>query len=69
MPNYLKKYCFCLLFLLISAISTATERYNIKDFGAAGDGTTLDTEAINKAITAAAKKRWRNGLLSYRHIS
>lgn len=29
--------------------------YNIKDFGATGDGKTLDTDAINKTIETAAK--------------
>lgn len=28
--------------------------YNVKDFGATGDGVTLDTDPINKAITTAA---------------
>jgi len=28
--------------------------YNVKDFGATGDGKTIDTEPINKAITTAA---------------
>lgn len=57
MPNYFKTYSLCLLFLLTSAISYAAERYNIKDFGAIGDGKTLDTDAINKAISTA----WENG--------
>ncbi len=32
----------------------AANVYNIRDFGATGDGKTLDTDAINKAIAAAA---------------
>ncbi len=35
-------------------MSTATE-FNIRDFGAAGDGNSLDSPAINAAIEAAAK--------------
>ena len=38
------------------AVATANNgQYNIRDFGARGDGVTLDTGAINAAIEAAAK--------------
>ena len=33
--------------------------YNIKTFGATGDGKTLDTPAINKTIAAAAAATFR----------
>src|SRR5262245_56160055 len=45
--------------LLMSAAqswgATPRELFNIRDFGAVGDGKTLETKAINSAIDAAAK--------------
>ncbi|HVX26781.1 MAG TPA: glycoside hydrolase family 28 protein [Parafilimonas sp.] len=38
------------------SFSQANDIYNIKDFGAVGDGVTLDSKAINKAIETAASK-------------
>src|SRR6266496_3639445 len=37
-----------------SPASAAPQMFNVKDFGAAGNGSTNDTAAINRAITAAS---------------
>lgn len=39
--------------------------YNVRDFGAAGDGTTDDTDAINRAISAAAPSHEPTGNTVY----
>src|SRR6202012_4361261 len=43
---------------LLAGISASTHAqgkiYNVKDFGAKGDGTTIDSDPINKAIETAA---------------
>ncbi len=48
-----------LVLLLAASCQTAPVRtsalFNVRDFGAVGDGQTLDTTAINRAIEAAAK--------------
>jgi len=54
------KIKFFLLFLLVVGIPFASQAqsgnvfYNVKDFGAKGNGTTIDSDPINKAIDAAA---------------
>ncbi|MES2279011.1 MAG: glycosyl hydrolase family 28-related protein [Bacteroidota bacterium] len=44
----------CGLFIAAQAQTAGAKTYNVKDFGATGDGQTLDTDPINKAITTAA---------------
>ncbi len=43
-----------LVALLSPAFARAASDYNVRDFGAKGDGTSLDTAAINRAMEAAA---------------
>lgn len=51
MSKNLKK----LLLISLMAVSTAwAQVYNVRDYGAKGDGKTLDSPAINAAINAAA---------------
>ena len=56
--------CFtCLLTVAIGCRSThpGTTAYNVRDFGATGDGKTLDSPAINQAIDAARDSGRRHG--------
>ncbi|MDD6211398.1 MAG: glycosyl hydrolase family 28-related protein [Bacteroidales bacterium] len=51
-------------FFLFSALPLlATERYCVSDFGAVGDGITIDTDAINNAIIAC--ERQGGGIISF----
>ncbi|SDD95429.1 Pectate lyase superfamily protein [Mucilaginibacter pineti] len=56
----MKKHILTLLLFAITAIPAfckpAADFYNIKQYGAVGDGKNLDSKAINKAIDAAAAK-------------
>jgi len=51
----MKKYIILPLLLLVLSSQAFAKTYNIKDFGAVGDGKTIDSPAINKAIAQAAK--------------
>ncbi len=43
-----------MLVLLLSAVGAAAREYDVRDFGAAGDGKTLDTKAVQTAIDKCA---------------
>ncbi|MEL6558689.1 MAG: glycosyl hydrolase family 28 protein [Bacteroidota bacterium] len=45
-----------LLFFIVSCTASVSNRYDVSDFGAVKDGTTLDTDAIQQAIDKAAAK-------------
>jgi polygalacturonase len=42
------------ILLLVGGCQAADGIYSVRSFGARGDGQTLDTDAVNKAISAAA---------------
>jgi polygalacturonase len=50
------RYPLLLAFVLLSLVARAAppDTYNVRAYGAKGDSATLDTDAINRAITAAA---------------
>ena len=47
---------FCIVLFGYSNVFAVTYDYNVKNYGAVGDGIHLDTEAINAAIDAAAEE-------------
>ena len=51
----MKQLLIQLFLLLCCGAVSATGVYNVRDFGAKGDGQTLDSPAINAAIEAAVR--------------
>ena len=50
----LKRLLLSLLCAGMAVSAPAQGYYNVRDFGAKGDGTTLDWEALNRAVEAAS---------------
>ena len=51
-----KTIIICLRILFICTNMLQAKIYNVKDFGAVGDGQHIDSEAINQAIVQAARE-------------
>ena len=55
MMKMIKKTLILFLLIIFGTTIYAKDFYNVRDFGAKGDGKMLDTDAINKSIETAAK--------------
>src|SRR5271170_6993170 len=54
MSAFLKtRLALAILFFAAASFCSAQQIFNVKDFGAVGDGVNLDSPAVNAAITAA----------------
>lgn len=56
MKNYQKIIAFGIILLLIGSCSRLRTSFNILDYGAKGDGTTMNTKAINEAVRKCNEK-------------
>ncbi|MGA2869936.1 MAG: glycosyl hydrolase family 28-related protein [Verrucomicrobiota bacterium] len=54
--SWFGRFCFCIFLfpLMLLRAEPSGNVFNVRDFGAVGDGTNLDSPAIDKAIAAAA---------------
>lgn len=52
----MKKIILCTLILAAATVSAGAKSVNILDFGAVPDGTTFNTEAIQKAVSHTSSK-------------
>ena len=59
-----KKIIICLWILFLCTNILQAKIYNVKDFGAVGDGQHIDSEAINQAIVQAAREGGGNNICS-----
>ncbi|MGC8744591.1 MAG: glycoside hydrolase family 28 protein [Verrucomicrobiia bacterium] len=74
MNNRILSICFCnvivaIIFLFYSPAFCANGVFNVRDFGAVGDGKTSDTAAINRAIEACARSGGRVEFPPGRYLS
>ena len=51
--------CLCVMLLAFLVLVRGALVFNILDYGAVGDNATINTIAIQRAATRAARARWR----------
>ena len=68
-PGAILALLLCASSVLNAADTPAKNDFNVRDYGAVGDGKNLDSPAIDKAIAAAAEAGGRHGVCPGRNLS